>query len=99
MITTKPRTLVVGGTGLVWAYVEDVNGANLSAVGVELRTVAPDGTVGSWSAPTVEDVTKAGQGIVRAALVHTASVVGLWELQAKVGTEIIKAGPFQVIEP
>lgn len=99
MITTKPRTLVVGATGLVWAHITEVNLTDLTASAVELRTVDPAGVVGAWGAPTVLDTSKAAVGVVRAAVAHTAVVVGFWELQAKVGTEIVKAGAFQVVAP
>lgn len=97
MIGDDPRTLVVGATGLVWARITERDSADLSGETVQLRTVAPDGTVSGWSAPAATDVSKAGSGLYRAAVEHVASVVGLWELQAMVGTEILKVGPFQVV--
>lgn len=97
MITEDPRTLVVGATGLVWAKIRDLFGADLTGSAVQLRTVAPDGTVSAWAAPASTDTSQAATGTLRAALSHTAAVAGWWELQAKVGTEIVKAGPFLVV--
>lgn len=97
MIGDDPRTLVVGATGLVWARITEKTGADLSAATVQLRTVSPSGTLSAWAAPAATDVTQAATGLYRAAAEHIASVVGLWELQAKVGTEILKVGPFQVV--
>lgn len=97
MIADDPRTLVVGATGLVWGRITDLNGADLTGEPVQLRTVAPDGTLSSWAAPTAVDTSRAATGELRAALAHTAVVVGWWELQAMVGTEILKCGPFQVV--
>jgi hypothetical protein len=99
MITDDPRTLVVGAIGEVWGRITDLLGTDLTGVTVQLRTVAPDGTLSSWAAPADTDTTQAAAGIVRAALEHTAAVAGTWELQAKVGTEIVKCGPFLVVEP
>lgn len=97
MIGDDPRTLVVGAIGRVWARITELDEADLSAATVQLRTVAPDGTISAWAAPAATDVTKAATGLYRAAIDHVAAVVGLWELQAKVGTEILKVGPFQVV--
>lgn len=97
MIGDDPRTLVVGATGLVWARITEKTGADLSAETVQLRKVAPDGTPTAWAAPAATDITQAATGLYRAAVEHVASVVGLWELQAKVGTEILRVGPFQVV--
>jgi len=98
MITDDPRTLVVGATGLVWARVADLFGADLTGEALQLRTVAPDGTVSAWATPADTDTTQAVTGLVRAALEHTAAVAGWWELQVKIGTEIVKAGPFLVVD-
>jgi hypothetical protein len=97
MITDDPRTLVVGATGEVWARITDLFGADLTAVSVQLRTVAPDGTLGTWGAPAAVDTSQAAAGVIRAAISHAAVVTGWWELQAKVGTDIVKAGPFLVV--
>lgn len=97
MILDDPRTLVVGATGLVWARVTERTGADLTGVPVELRTVSPGGTISAWAAPAQLDTTSAATGVVRAALSHVAAVTGVWELQAKVGTEIVKCGPFYVV--
>lgn len=98
MIGDDPRTLVVGGTGLVWGRITDKTGADLSGEVVQLRTVAPDGTFSTWAAPADTDVSQAATGLVRAAVEHVALVTGWWELQAKVGTEIVKCGPFLVVD-
>lgn len=99
MITDDPRTLVVGATGEIWARITDLFEADLTGAAVQLRTVAPDGTVGAWAAPATTDTTQAAAGVVRAALNHTAAVAGYWELQAKIGTDIVKCGPFLVVDP
>lgn len=98
MIGDEIRTLVVGGSGLVWGRITEKTGANLLGESLALRTVAPDGTASVWAPADEVDTSQAASGVVRAAVEHVASVTGVWELQAKVGTEILKVGPFQVVD-
>lgn len=98
MIGSEIRTLVVGAVEPVWGRVDDQLNRDLSAELVEVRAVGPDGVPPAWSAPSLVDMTSAATGLVRAALTHTATVAGLWELQVKIGTAIVKCGPFQVVD-
>lgn len=98
MIGDNPRTLVVGATGTVWGRVSERNGVDLSAETVQTRTVDPDGVLSTWGTPYDLDLSQAATGVVRAAVQHVAAVAGWWELQVKVGTEIVKCGPFQVVD-
>jgi hypothetical protein len=98
MIGDKPRTLVVGATGTVWGRVTERNGVDLTAEVIQTRTVDPAGAVSSWGTPYSTDLSQAATGVVRAAVQHVAAVAGWWELQVKVGTEIVKCGPFLVVD-
>jgi len=84
MIDTEPTTLEVGTTAYVWARITDRNGEDLTSVGIELRTVAPDGTPSVWAAPADRDDDLAAAGVVRVAVLHTAVLTGYWKLQVKI---------------
>lgn len=99
MIGDDPRTLVAGSTGPVWARVTSRLGADLTGIAFQLRTVDPDGVISSWVAPSDLDDSQAATGMLRASLDHVAEAdaLGWWELQAKLGEEIVKCGPFLVV--
>lgn len=83
MIDTQPTTLEVGSTAYVWARITDRTGQDLTSVGFEVATVAPDGTQSDWAAPDDRDDELAAAGLVRVALLHVAAVPGYWKLRVK----------------
>lgn len=101
MIDTEPTTLEVGTTGYVWARVTDRTGQDLTTVGFELATVAPDGTQSAWAAPADRDDSLAAAGVVRVAVLHVAAVVGYWKLRYRATdnpeTIVDTAGSFRVV--
>jgi hypothetical protein len=101
VIVPDSPTLVAGATDAVWVKITDRNKQDLTGVTVQLRTVDPDGLASAWAAPYDDDTSEATVGVLRAALLHTAGSVGLWEVQAKltVGplSPIVPAGSFRVV--
>jgi hypothetical protein len=100
MITSAVRTLEVGTTGLVWARITDDYAQDLTGLDVQLRTVSPLGVVSEWAAP--EDTAVPAVGQFRAALLHTAVVLGWWKLQARITDNpevIVLTAAFQVVDP
>lgn len=95
----EPRTLKVGATENVWARSTEKSKQDLTGVVVSLREIAPDGTVGDWGTPDETDLTT--EGVVRAAVSHTASVTGWWSLDIRLvdagETVIQRAGEFVVV--
>lgn len=94
-----PVTFVVGSTDQLWARTSDRFKTDLSAATLMLRTKAPDGTFTAWAAPAYTDLSEAATGTVEAGMDYTAAVVGIHQLQMKVGPTILKVGPFQVVAP
>lgn len=101
MIIPDNPTLVVGATDAVWARITDRNKQDLTGAAVQLRTKDPDGTASAWADPYDDDTTEATSGVLRAALLHTAGSVGLWEVEAKIAigplSSIVPAGAFRVV--
>lgn len=94
-----PVTFVVGSTDQLWARTTDRFKTDLTGEVIELRTKLPDGTFTAWAAPDYTDLDGAALGVVEAGIDYTAAVVGIHQLQMKVGPTILKVGPFQVVAP
>ena len=94
-----PVTFVVGSTDQLWARTADRFKTDLSAATLQLRTKAPDGTFSAWATPAYTDLSEAATGTLEAGMDYTATVIGIHELQMKVGPTILKVGAFQVVAP
>lgn len=94
-----PVTFVQGSTDQLWARTTDRFKTDLSGEVIQLRTKAPDGTFTAWAPPDYTELSEAATGVVEAGIDYTATVVGIHELQMKVGPTILKVGPFQVVAP
>jgi len=102
-VIDNERSLHIGDTDDVWGRITERYGADLTAAGVQLRIITPDGTVGGWAAPQTTDTTQATTGILRASVRYTPAATGRHTLQAKLTpagrTAILTLGTFNVITP
>lgn len=99
MITPEERTLELGSTDYVWVRCTEKTGADVSGTDVALRLVSPLGVPGAWATP--DDMDRSTDGVIRAAILFTPDLAGLWKVQVKLmdspTTTVETAGLVQVV--
>jgi hypothetical protein len=98
MIDSDVRTIRVGSTDAdIWVRITDKDGADISALTPQLRTISPAGVVADWFDPAPIEHPTADTIRARFELTPAVDDVGSWGIDALIDGEIVAVGGFLVV--